>query len=100
VTSAAIRLRAASMAVTVSAEMDRGAVPAACGYEMPDEWAIALYDPPLLTEFAAHPFVAETEGAGEGRVGRVVALGHPGDCPPQLTVSPIGKMRLQELGDR
>ncbi|MGC2200518.1 MAG: hypothetical protein WA633_10290, partial [Stellaceae bacterium] len=55
-----------------SAEMDRGAVPAAFGYEIFDERAIALYDPPLLTEFPAHPFVAECEGAGTVWVGRVI----------------------------
>jgi hypothetical protein len=42
-----------------SAEMDRGAVPAAFGYEILDERAIVLYGPPLLTEFQAHPVVAE-----------------------------------------
>jgi hypothetical protein len=38
--------------------------------------------------------------AGAPRVGRVVALDHPHDCPRQLTVSPIGEMRLQEIGNR
>ncbi len=51
-----------------SAEMARGAVPAVFGYGILDERAIVLYDPPLLTEFPAHPFVAEGEGAGAARV--------------------------------
>ena len=80
------------------AEMDRGTVRAALGYEKLDERTIAFQDPPLLMESLAHPFVAEGEGAGAARVGRVVTLDHPRDCPPQLTVLPTGKMRLQEFG--
>jgi hypothetical protein len=82
-----------------TAETDRGALPAACGCEILDQRAIALRDPPLLTESPAHPLVAECECAGTARVGRVVALDHPRDRPPQLAVSAIGKMRLQEFGN-
>src|SRR5262249_43110149 len=82
------------------AEMDRGTLPAALGYEKPDERAISPRDPPLPTESVAHPFVAQCEGAGAVRVGGVITLNHPLDCPAQLTVLPIGKMRLKEFGDR
>jgi hypothetical protein len=80
--------------------MDRGTFSAALGYEKPDERAISPRDPPLPTESVAHPFVAQCEGAGAVRVGGVITLDHPLDCLAQLTVLPIGKMRLQEFGDR
>jgi hypothetical protein len=48
----------------------------------------------------AHPFVAQGEGADAVRVGRVITLDHSFDCLAQLTVLPIGKMRLQEFGNR
>jgi hypothetical protein len=61
---------------------------------------VALRDPPVLTVIAGHPFVAQRQGAGAPRVGRIVALHCPRDGPPQLVVLPTGKMRLQEFGDR
>ena len=83
-----------------SAEMDRDTVAAALGCEMLDERAVTLRDPPVLTFVAGHPFVAQCEGAGTARVGRVVALDRSCDGSPQLIELPIGKMRLQEFGDR
>src|SRR5260221_7626797 len=82
------------------AEMDRGTLPAALGYEKLDERAISPRDPPLPTESVAHPFVAQCEGADAVRVGRVITLDHSLDCLAQLTVLPVGKMHLQEFGDR
>src|SRR6266540_2354667 len=82
------------------AEMDRGTFSAALRYEKLDERAISPRDPPLPTESVAHPFVAQCKGAGAVRVGCVITLDHPLDCLAQLTVLPIGKMRLQEFGDR
>jgi hypothetical protein len=82
------------------AEMDRGTLSTALGYEKLDERAISPRNPPLPTESVAHPLVAQCEGAGVVRVGRVITLDHSLDCPPQLTVLPIGKMRLQKFGNR
>src|SRR5262249_46747670 len=82
------------------AETDRGTLSAALGYEKLDAPAISPRDPTLPTESVAHPFVAQREGACALWVGRVITLDHSLDCPAQLTVLPIGKMRLQELGDR
>src|SRR5262249_35356257 len=82
------------------AEMDRGTLSAALGYEEVDERAISPRDSPLPTESVAHPFVAQSEGAGAVWVGRVITLDHSLDCLAQLTVLPIGKMRFQEFGDR
>jgi hypothetical protein len=76
--------------------MDRGTLSAALGYEKLDERAISPCDSPLPTESVA----AQGEGAGAVRVGRVITLDHSLDCLAQLTVLPIGKMRLQEFGDR
>ena len=67
---------------------------------MLDQRAVAFGDPPVLAVVPGHPFVAKCEGAGAARVGRIVALDRPRDRPPQLVVSPIGKMRLQKFGDR
>src|SRR5260370_587865 len=64
------------------------------------EVGIAVRDPPLLTPSPGQPFVADCEGAGVARIGRIVALDHPRGCPPQLTVSRTGKVHLQEFGDR
>src|SRR5262249_3797638 len=82
------------------AETDRGTLSAALGYEKLDECTISPCDPPLPTESVAHPFVAQGEGAGAARVGRVITLDHSLDCLAQVTVLPVGKMRLQEFGDR
>src|SRR5262249_48131105 len=57
-------------------------------------------NPPLPTESVAHPLVAQCEGAGAVPVGRGITLHHSLDCPAQFIVLPIGKMRLQEFGDR
>ena len=81
-------------------EMDRGSASAAFGCEMLDQRAIALGDPPVQTVVPGHPFVAQGEGAGTARVGRVVALDRPRDRPPQLIVLPFGKMRFEEFGNR
>src|SRR5262249_20076037 len=43
------------------AEMDRGTLFAALGYEKLDERAISTRDSPLPTESVAHPFVAQSE---------------------------------------
>src|SRR5437870_2109790 len=83
-----------------SAEMDHGTVLAALRCEILDDLAVALRDPPVLTVIPGHPFVAQRQGAGAPRVGRIIALHCPRDGPPQLVVLPIGKMRLQEFGDR
>src|SRR5260221_11489656 len=52
------------------AEMDRGTLPAALGYEKLDERAISPRDPPLPTASVAHPFGPQREGADAVRVGR------------------------------
>jgi hypothetical protein len=82
------------------AEMDRGTLSAALGYEKFDERAISPRDSPLPTESMAHPFVAQGEGADAVRVGRVKTLDHSFDYLAQLTVLAIAKMRLQEFGNR
>src|SRR5262249_32077760 len=82
------------------AEMDRRTLSTALGCEKLDERAISPRNPPLPTESVAHPLVAQCEGAGAVRVGRVITLHHSLDCPAQFIVLPIGKMRLQEFGDR
>src|SRR5262249_39011634 len=82
------------------AEMDRDTLSTALGYEKLDERAISPRNPPLPTESVAHPLVAQRQGACALWLGCVIALDHSLDCSAQLTVLPIGKMRLQESGDR
>ena len=82
------------------AEMDRGAVPAAFRSEILDQRAIASRNPPVLTLVPGRPLIAQREGAGAARVGRVIALDGPRDRPPQPIVLPVGKMPLQEIGNR
>ena len=45
------------------AEMDRGTLSTALGYEKLDERAISPRNPPLPTESVTHPLVAQREGA-------------------------------------
>ena len=61
---------------------------------------MAFRDPAVLTVVSGHPFVAKRESAGTRRIGRVIALDRPGNCPPQGAVFRASKMRLQKFCDR
>src|SRR5262249_4000256 len=54
----------------------------------------------LAAAFSRTAGIAQCKGAGPGQFGRVITLDHSLDCLAQLTVLPIGKMRLKEFGDR
>ena len=62
-----------------SAETDDRTVSAAFGRQILDERAVSLRDPPVLTIVSGHPFLAEREGAGAARIGRIIALDRPRD---------------------
>jgi len=75
-------------------------VPAAFGFEIVDQRAIALLDAAVLAVVARRPFIAQRERTEAGRVGGVVTLDGARHGPPQPFVFRPGEMRPQEFGDR
>jgi hypothetical protein len=72
--------------------MDRNPMVATPRSQKFDEGTVATGDASLRTPSAIHPFVAKRQGAGPLRIGRVVALDHPLDGPPEPVVFGAGEI--------